>query len=91
VRRWVPYFRAPALVQRSVVWFQNRWLLVVWMTEVASGADLEVVEVLVVVDQDRGDRLGLGLTGPCASGQDLQASNASAVNLRGGQTLCGNF
>ena len=34
VRRWVPYFRAAALVQRRELWFQNRWLLVVWMTEV---------------------------------------------------------
>jgi hypothetical protein len=39
----------------------------------AVSADLEVVEVGVVVDQDRGDGLSLDLAGRGASGQDLLA------------------
>jgi hypothetical protein len=38
VRRRVPYFRDPALVERWVVWFQNRWLRVVPMTVVWPAA-----------------------------------------------------
>jgi hypothetical protein len=39
----------------------------------AGGLDGQVIEVGVVVDQDGGDRLGLGLAGLGAGGQDLVA------------------
>ena len=39
----------------------------------ASGADLQVIQVLVLVDQDRGDRLSLGSAGPGVRAEDLVA------------------
>jgi len=38
VRRWVPYLREAALIQRCDVGSQNRWLLVVSMTAVRPPA-----------------------------------------------------